>query len=142
MTVTALQAREASAPDGVEPLDWRLLTNRPATTLAQAAELLKWYEAIWSIEFLESSKPVAGGSLKAQHRGTLGTGLGLVPDHRLADSVPDPRWAGATDLPCDVVLDSAEMAGGLRRDSAALHQPSRRHCRPCSELDRPPGRSF
>jgi len=50
VTVTALRAREASTPDGVEPLDWRLLTNRPATTLAQAAELLKWYGSRWSIE--------------------------------------------------------------------------------------------
>ncbi len=50
VTVTALRAREESPPADVEPLDWRLLTNRPADTLAQAAELLQWYTSRWSIE--------------------------------------------------------------------------------------------
>jgi hypothetical protein len=50
VTVTALQAREESPPAGVEPLDWRLLTNRSADTLDQAAELIHWYGRRWSIE--------------------------------------------------------------------------------------------
>ncbi len=50
VTVTALRAREESPPAGVEPLDWRLLTNRSADTLAQAAELIQWYGSRWSIE--------------------------------------------------------------------------------------------
>ncbi|HYQ92565.1 MAG TPA: IS4 family transposase [Candidatus Competibacteraceae bacterium] len=50
VTVTALRVREESPPAGVEPLDWRLLSNRPATTLAQAAELIQWYGARWGIE--------------------------------------------------------------------------------------------
>ena len=49
ITVTARRAREESPPADVEPLDWRLLTNRPADTLAQAAELLQWYGSRWSI---------------------------------------------------------------------------------------------
>lgn len=50
VTVTALRVREESPPAGVEPLDWRLLSNRSATTLAQAAELIQWYGARWGIE--------------------------------------------------------------------------------------------
>ena len=50
VTVTARRAREESPPADVEPLDWRLLTNRPADTLAPAAELLQWYGSRWSIE--------------------------------------------------------------------------------------------
>jgi hypothetical protein len=53
VTVTALRAREESPPAGVEPLDWRLLTNRPADTLAQAAELLQWYGSRWCIEIYQ-----------------------------------------------------------------------------------------
>jgi hypothetical protein len=49
VTVTALRAREESPPTDVEPLDWRLLTNRPVDTLAHAAELLQWYTTRWSI---------------------------------------------------------------------------------------------
>jgi hypothetical protein len=50
VTVTALRAREESAPVGVEPLDWRLLSNRRADTLAQAAEWIQWYGSRWSID--------------------------------------------------------------------------------------------
>jgi hypothetical protein len=50
--VTALRAREESAPVGVKPLDWRLLTNRPVATLDQAAELIQWYGTRWSIEIV------------------------------------------------------------------------------------------
>ena len=41
VTVTALRAQEERPPAGVEPLDWRLLTNHPAETLAAAAELIQ-----------------------------------------------------------------------------------------------------
>ena len=50
VTVTALRAREESPPVGIEPLDGRLLSNRPADTLARAAEWLQWYGSRWSIE--------------------------------------------------------------------------------------------
>ena len=55
VTVTAPRAREESSPVGVEPLDWRLLTNRSAATLAQAAELIQWYGIRWSIEVFSES---------------------------------------------------------------------------------------
>ena len=55
--VTALRAREEAPPAEVEPLDWRLLTNRPANTLVHAAELLQWYGSRWSSEgFFRSFK--------------------------------------------------------------------------------------
>jgi IS4 transposase len=48
--VTALLAQEVDAPDGVKPIVWRLLTNRPVETLEAAAELLDWYRCRWEIE--------------------------------------------------------------------------------------------
>lgn len=50
ITVTALQAREIEAPEGVTPVQWRLLTNRSAGTLDAANELIDWYRARWEIE--------------------------------------------------------------------------------------------
>lgn len=47
-----LVAREFDAPSGVKPIEWRLLTNRDATTLQQAIELIDWYRARWEIEIL------------------------------------------------------------------------------------------
>ena len=47
---TCIVAREVDAPAGVKPVEWRLLTNRPANTLEQATELIDWYRARWEIE--------------------------------------------------------------------------------------------
>jgi hypothetical protein len=48
--MTCLVASEVGAPAGETPVVWRLLTNRDATTLAQAQELIEWYRARWEIE--------------------------------------------------------------------------------------------
>ena len=47
---TCIIATEVGAPAGTEPLTWRLLTNRAATTLEMAIELIEWYRARWEIE--------------------------------------------------------------------------------------------
>lgn len=52
LAVTCLVAREVGAPVGIKPIEWRLLTNRAATTLDEAIELIDWYRARWEIEML------------------------------------------------------------------------------------------
>ncbi|MGF6511008.1 IS4 family transposase [Paraburkholderia sp. 32] len=52
IAATCLVARELDAPAGVKPIEWRLLTNRAATTLDEATELIEWYRARWEIEIL------------------------------------------------------------------------------------------
>jgi hypothetical protein len=52
IAATCLVAREFDAPAGVKPIEWRLLTNRAATTLEEAIELIEWYRARWAIEIL------------------------------------------------------------------------------------------
>jgi hypothetical protein len=47
---TCLIAREIDAPAGVDPIEWRLLTNRSATTSDEVIELINWYRARWGIE--------------------------------------------------------------------------------------------
>lgn len=48
--VTCIIAREIDAPPGVKPVEWRLLSNRVAPTLADVIELIDWYRARWEIE--------------------------------------------------------------------------------------------
>lgn len=43
-------AYELDAPQGTEPLDWKLLTSVPVITAEDALERLEWYAARWSIE--------------------------------------------------------------------------------------------
>ena len=52
LEVTCVIAREMEAPKGVKPIEWRLLTNRTAETLATVVELIEWYRARWDIERL------------------------------------------------------------------------------------------
>ena len=50
--VTCPIAREIGAPPGVKPIEWRLLTNRTATTLDAVVEPIDWYRARRDIERL------------------------------------------------------------------------------------------
>jgi hypothetical protein len=50
VTMTCLVAREVGAPKGVKPIEWRLLTNREASSLETVFELIDWYRARWEIE--------------------------------------------------------------------------------------------
>jgi hypothetical protein len=43
-------ASEVDAPPGVQPIEWRLLTNRKVEEFESAAELIDWYRARWEIE--------------------------------------------------------------------------------------------
>ncbi len=52
VAATLLVAPEFDALRGVKPIEWRLLTNREATTLREAIELIDWYRACWEIEIL------------------------------------------------------------------------------------------
>jgi len=48
--LTAIRAREKNPPKGEQPLEWVLLTSRPAHTFEQALEILEWYLCRWQIE--------------------------------------------------------------------------------------------
>ncbi len=50
--MTVVLASEVDAPQGVKPVQWRLLTNRQALTLEAAVELIDWYRARWEVEIL------------------------------------------------------------------------------------------
>jgi hypothetical protein len=52
IAATCLVAREFDAPAGVKPIEWRLLTNRTASTLEEALELIEWYRARWEVKIL------------------------------------------------------------------------------------------
>jgi hypothetical protein len=45
-------ARAYDAPEGIKLIEWRLLTNRLASTAADVAELIDWNRARWEIEIL------------------------------------------------------------------------------------------
>lgn len=50
MEVNVIVARELDAPDGVQPLCWRLLTSEPIDHIEQIEQVLRYYELRWRIE--------------------------------------------------------------------------------------------
>jgi hypothetical protein len=48
--LTVIYAQERNAPQGREPIDWKLLTDLQVTSRAQALEKLRWYASRWKIE--------------------------------------------------------------------------------------------
>jgi hypothetical protein len=50
LTLTVLHAQERDAPQGCEAIDWKLITDLPVRSRAQAIEKLDWYALRWKIE--------------------------------------------------------------------------------------------
>jgi hypothetical protein len=50
VTFTAILVTEEDPPEGVEPLQWLLLTTLPVETFQQAAQCVLWYRFRWLIE--------------------------------------------------------------------------------------------
>jgi hypothetical protein len=108
--VTALLAQEEEPADGVEPIQWLLLTNLPVSTLQEAREKVQWYVCRWQIEVyfrvLKSGCKVEQLQLQTRSRLESALALDMVIAWRvlylvmLAQTVPD--------LPCDVVFTTEE----------------------------------
>jgi len=48
--VYVIRAKEVAPPEGVEAIDWVLLTNVPVTCFEEALERIEWYKLRWRIE--------------------------------------------------------------------------------------------
>ena len=50
LELTVIHATETGKPEGREPVNWKLLTDLPVTSLAAAVEKLYWYARRWKVE--------------------------------------------------------------------------------------------
>lgn len=50
LTGSIIHVKEIHPPEGVEPIEWFLLTNLSVTTVDEAMEKVKWYVHRWKIE--------------------------------------------------------------------------------------------
>ena len=50
LSIYIVRAYEPNPPPGVEVVEWLLLTTRPVLTLAQAQQIVSWYECRWLCE--------------------------------------------------------------------------------------------
>lgn len=108
--VFAIHAIEDAPPDGVEPLEWMLLSSVPTTTLEEVLERLAWYARRWTIESWHRVLK-SGCQIEARQFGTLerfvrATALFAVIAWRILYATLLARIDA--DLSCEVLLQPAE----------------------------------
>jgi hypothetical protein len=107
---TAILAREINPPPGEKPLEWRLLTNREANTLAEAAECVDWYRCRWEIEMffniLKNGCKVEALQLSAMPRIELALALFMIIAWRIGYLMRLGR--ACPEMDCEVVFDREE----------------------------------
>jgi hypothetical protein len=128
VTVNAVWIREESAPDGVEPLDWLLLTGLPVATFEAACLVAGYYSCRWPIEVFfrvyKSGCRVEEVQLASEDRLLPCLALYLIVAWRV-------HWLtmlGRTcpDLACDVVFAEEEWRSVwtiVRREPAPASAP-------------------
>jgi hypothetical protein len=50
LELTVIHATERGAPKGRKPIEWKLMTDLPVRTRAEAIEKIDWYALRWKIE--------------------------------------------------------------------------------------------
>ena len=108
--VWGVLAQEIDAPDGVEPLEWMLLTTVAVDDKAAAFQRLDWYARRWGIEIyhriLKSGCRVEARQLENDHRLTNSLAIDLIIAWRiyyltsLGERTPD--------VPCTVYFTDSE----------------------------------
>jgi hypothetical protein len=72
LMLTVIHARERTAPSGRDRIDWKLMTNLPVRSRAEALEKLSWYALRWKIEtfhkILKSGCRAEASKLRAAER--------------------------------------------------------------------------
>lgn len=106
----ALLVEEASAPDGVKPVSWLLLTTLPVATVAEAWRCVDWYTLRWLVEryhyVLKSGCKVEDLQLKEKDRLETALALYAVVAWRLLWLTYQARKA--PDASCEVAFEPIE----------------------------------
>ncbi|CAN7731536.1 IS4 family transposase [Paraburkholderia hospita] len=108
--VFAIHALETNVREGIEPLEWLLLTSVPTHTRAQALERLAWYARRWTIEswhrVLKSGCRVEARQFGNLDRFVRATALFAVISWKILYAMLLARLDG--NLPCEVLLQTIE----------------------------------
>ena len=110
LTMWAVLAEEPSAPAGLKPLRWMLLTTCPVDTLDSALEKIGWYRLRWSIEVyhrtLKSGCKVEQRQLGSADRIETCLAIDMVVAWRILHLAKLGREV--PDIPCTVFFEEHE----------------------------------
>ena len=110
LTVCVVLARETEVPNGVEALEWMLLTTCEVKTFEQAVEKLEWYCIRWGIEIyhrvLKSGCKIEQRQLGSADRIEACLAIDMVVAWRIYHLTKLGRET--PDMPCTVFFEDAE----------------------------------
>ncbi len=106
----AVVVTETDAPEGIVPLEWKLLTTEPVDSLERAAEVGGWYARRWGIEVfhrtLKSGCRIEDRQMGNDHRLEACLAIDMVVAWRLFHLMKLGREI--PDAPCTVFFEEAE----------------------------------
>jgi len=110
VALSVVWAVEVDPPEGVDGIEWVLLTDLPCETLDESVRVVEYYAARWGIEVffrvLKSGCEVEELQLETQERLEPCLGLYLIVAWRILHLVMMGRHC--PDVPCDVLLAESE----------------------------------
>jgi len=110
LSIWAVLAREVDVPQGVEPIEWMLLTTCPVTNFHEAIEKLGWYALRWGIEVyhrtLKSGCKIEERQLGHADRIEACLAIDMVVAWRIFHLTKLGRET--PDVPCTVFFEEAE----------------------------------
>lgn len=110
VTVWAILAKEQDAPEGIEALEWMLITTVETNTFQQAVERLSWYASRWGIEVYHRTLK-SGCKIEERQLGSADSiaaclGVDMVVAWRVFHLTKLGREV--PDVPCSVFFEDAE----------------------------------
>jgi hypothetical protein len=110
LTIWAVLAREINPPEGVDTLEWMLLTTMEVNTFDQAVEKLIWYTVRWGIEVyhrtLKSGCKIEERQLGTADRIESCLAIDMIVAWRIIYLTRLGR--DTPDVPCTVYFEEAE----------------------------------
>jgi hypothetical protein len=126
--LSAVWAREAGAPAGVEPVEWMLLSTLAVQNLEQACEKLEWYTRRWGIEVfhrtLKSGCQIETRQLGHADRIEACLAIDLVVAWRIFHLAKLGRET--PEVPCTVYFEPIQwqaLVGFIRKDPVPPPKP-------------------
>jgi len=128
LDISAILAQEIDGPEGIEPLQWMLLTTMPIENFDEAVEKLGWYAKRWGIEVyhrtLKSGCKIEQRQLGSADRLEACLAIDMVVAWRIFHLTKLGRQT--PDVLCSVFFDEAEWKAlycFVRQDPKPPDQP-------------------
>jgi Domain of unknown function (DUF4338)/Transposase DNA-binding/Transposase Tn5 dimerisation domain len=128
LDITAIVAQEIDCPQGIEPLEWMLLTTMAVENFDEAVEKLSWYAKRWGIEVyhrtLKSGCKIEERQLGSADRLEACLAIDMIVAWRIFHLTKLGRET--PDVPCSVFFEEAEWKAlycFVRQDPRPPDQP-------------------